>query len=147
MAALETLLRFPLNCSLPATPADAEQAAFDRHPQNSCNNGDEKADDVQAVILSPVQIMRGDSQMRGSLVSHHKLGPEDRQLQRRERTVQVDLRQLHHVLLVTGERQQSVNNMCRPPSSFTTTLYRKWKCSHLILTSKINNSLFPTFCH
>lgn len=101
----QILFRLFLCRFLPATFASAKQAGLQRHPQSDNKNHKQKADDIQTVVLNPVQVMRSHSQMWRSLVSYYKLSPENSQVQRLNRTVQVDLGQLHHPFLITEENK------------------------------------------
>lgn len=100
----KNLFWFLLCRSLSAAPTSAEQAAFQRHPQDSHNHHDQEANDIQRVVLNPVQIVCSYSEVWGPFVSHDKLSPESRQVHRWERTIQVNLRQFHHPLFETTGR-------------------------------------------
>lgn len=105
-AATEASLLLPLRWRLCATLASAEQAAFKCDPYNSYEDDEEEADDIQAMVLYPVQVMGSCPKMCGSFVSHDELSPENSQVQRLHGTVQVHRGQPHYVLLVTGDKEE-----------------------------------------
>lgn len=66
-----------LSCSslLTAAPAAAEQAALQRNEEGEEDHSDEEGNDVQRVVLDPVQVVSSRSEVWGSFVSHYELHP------------------------------------------------------------------------
>lgn len=71
-------------------PPEAETAGFDEEEHEEQNNGEEKDQNIQAVILVPSEFMGMDPQVLGSFVSHGELYPEHRLVQRVHWPVVVD---------------------------------------------------------
>lgn len=93
-----------------ATFAKTDREAFQCHPHNSHENDDEKANDIQAVVLDPVQVMCCNPQVGGTFMSHDKLSPENSEFQRLNRAVEVDFRYLHYVLFVAEKMGHSIQD-------------------------------------
>lgn len=91
--------------ALPAALPATEHARSVENEHNSHQYEQKEADNIQAVVLDPVKIMGGWSQVFSASVSQHKLGPEHGQVQRLDRTVFVYRRQLGHSLLVAARQK------------------------------------------
>lgn len=102
-----------LSCSslLTAAPAAAEQAALQRNEEGEEHHGEEKGDDVQGVVLDPVQVMSSRSQVWGPFVSHYKLHPVHGQVQGVDGSVEVKVRETLDVLFVPAKKGHSVFSM------------------------------------
>lgn len=68
---------------------ETEQAAFGSCHDYSYKYDKKEANDIQTVILDPVQVMSSRPEMLRSFVSHNKLSPEHSQVQWLYETVPV----------------------------------------------------------
>lgn len=66
-----------LSCSslLREASAAAEQAALQRNEEGEEGHDEEEGEDIQGVVLDPVQVMSSRSEVWGSFVSHYKFYP------------------------------------------------------------------------
>lgn len=96
-----------LSCSslLRAAPAAAEQAALQRNEEGEEHHGQEEGDDVQGVVLDPVQVVSSGAQVWGPFVFHYELHPVHGQVQRVDGSVEVKLREALDVLFVPAKER------------------------------------------
>lgn len=97
--------RLPRPALLAEAPAAGAEAALEGDEEEEEGDGGQEGDDVQGVILHPVEVVGGGAQVRGSLVPHHKLHPVHRQVQRVDGPVQVQVGEALDVLLVPAGRR------------------------------------------
>lgn len=88
--------------------AEAAEAALEADEEGEERDGRQEGDDVQRVVLHPVELVGGGAQVRGPLVPHHKLHPVHGQVQRVDGSVQVQVGEALDVLLVPAERRHGV---------------------------------------
>lgn len=95
----------PCSSLFKAAPAAAEQAALQRNEEGEQHNHDEEGDDIQGVVLDPVQVVSCRSQVRGPFVSHYKLHPVHSQVQGVDGSVEVKVGEALDVLFVPVKRR------------------------------------------
>lgn len=96
----------PRPALLAEAPAAAAEAALEGDEEGEQHDGRQEGDDVQRVVLYPVEVVGSGAQVRGSLVPHHKLHPVHSQVQRVDGSVQVQVGEALDVLLVPAERRR-----------------------------------------
>lgn len=89
-------------------PAAAAEAAPEGDEEDEERGGRQEGDDIQRVVLHPVELVGSGAQVRGPLVPHHKLHPVHGQVQRVDGSVQVQVGEALDVLLVPAERRHKV---------------------------------------
>lgn len=85
---------------LAEAPAAAVEAALEGDEEGEEGDGGQEGDDVQGVVLHPVEVVGGRAQVRGPLVPHHKLHPVHGEVQGVDGPVQVQVGEALDVLLV-----------------------------------------------